>query len=158
VSSVIILISPQSRGSVTLNSTSPFQNPIIDTQFLSTSWDINTMVTSVKNTRALFTAQALQKITIGPFGAWSNATTDDEIVAYLRANVGTLWHPTSTASIARNGSTSGVVNSVFQVRQTTNLRVVDSSIFPYVTPGHPMGMLYAITERAADMIKRHHGK
>ena len=45
------------------------------------------MVASVKNTRALYTAQALKKITIGPFGTWANATTDDEIVAYLRANV-----------------------------------------------------------------------
>lgn len=47
----------------------------------------------------------------------------------------------------------GVVNTEFQVYGTTGLRVVDASVFPFLPPGHPTSTVYAIAEKAADVLK-----
>lgn len=36
---------------------------------------------------------------------------------------------------------------------TSNVRVVDTGIFPFQVNGHPSATVYAVAERAADIIK-----
>ena len=47
----------------------------------------------------------------------------------------------------------GVVDSQLKVYETSNVRVVDASIIPMQVSGHPTALLYAVTERAANIIK-----
>jgi choline dehydrogenase-like flavoprotein len=47
----------------------------------------------------------------------------------------------------------GVVDSNLTVYGTSNVRVVDASIVPFQVCGHLTSTLYAIAEKAADMIK-----
>ncbi|RAK70978.1 FAD/NAD(P)-binding domain-containing protein [Aspergillus fijiensis CBS 313.89] len=46
-----------------------------------------------------------------------------------------------------------VVYSTLTVYGTTNLRVVDASIFPLMPHANPMATVYAVAERAADILK-----
>jgi len=46
-----------------------------------------------------------------------------------------------------------VVDNRFKVFGTTNLRVIDASSIPVLTNGHPMAVLVAMGERAADLIR-----
>lgn len=48
----------------------------------------------------------------------------------------------------------GVVDPELKVYGTANVRVVDMSIIPMQLTGHPIAMLYAVAERAADIIKQ----
>lgn len=48
----------------------------------------------------------------------------------------------------------GVVDHQLKVYGTSNVRVVDMSIFPMQHSGHPAATLYTVAERAADIIKR----
>ena len=50
----------------------------------------------------------------------------------------------------------GVVNERLMVHGTRNLRVVDVSIMPLITRGNLQTTVYAVAERAADLIKEDH--
>jgi choline dehydrogenase-like flavoprotein len=47
----------------------------------------------------------------------------------------------------------GVVDTNLTVYGTTNVRVVDASVVPFQVCGHLTSTLYAIAEKAADVIK-----
>ena len=48
----------------------------------------------------------------------------------------------------------GVVNDQLVVYGTKNLRVVDASIIPLIPRGNIQSSVYAVAEKAADLIKR----
>lgn len=47
----------------------------------------------------------------------------------------------------------GVVDNSLKVYGTTNVRVVDGSVLPFQVCGHLQATIYAVAERAADIIK-----
>ena len=47
----------------------------------------------------------------------------------------------------------GVVDSKLEAYGTSNVRVVDISVIPVELTGHTTGPLYAVAEKAADVIK-----
>lgn len=47
----------------------------------------------------------------------------------------------------------GVVDAEFKVYGTSNIRVVDASVFPLQVSGHLTSTLYAIAERTSDIIR-----
>jgi choline dehydrogenase-like flavoprotein len=47
----------------------------------------------------------------------------------------------------------GVVNSRLRVYGTRNVRVVDASVVPIIPRGNIITSVYALAEKAADMIK-----
>lgn len=47
----------------------------------------------------------------------------------------------------------GVVDEKLRVHGTTNLRVCEASILPLITVGNIMSTVYAVAERAAEIIK-----
>jgi len=55
--------------------------------------------------------------------------TTAEIEEYVRQRTGTLYHPTSTARMARRED-GGVVDEELRVYGVRGLRVVDASVFP----------------------------
>ena len=52
---------------------------------------------------------------------------------------------------------TAVVDAQLRVRGVDNLRVVDASIMRLLMGGHPQMAVYAIAEKAADMIKESAG-
>ncbi|KAH8987297.1 aryl-alcohol-oxidase from pleurotus Eryingii, partial [Lactarius akahatsu] len=146
------LITPTSRGSITLASANPFDAPNIDPALLNSDFDIFTIREGVKAALRFAAAPAWKDYVIGPFGALAEAKTDAQIEAYARNHAATVFHPFSTAFMSPNGSPHGVVNPDFGVKKTVGLRIVDASVLPYVPAAHPQAALYAVAERAAKLI------
>lgn len=47
----------------------------------------------------------------------------------------------------------GVVDNELRLYGAANVRIVDASVLPWEVCGHPTATLYALAERAADIIK-----
>ncbi|KAK8074100.1 Glucose-methanol-choline oxidoreductase [Apiospora phragmitis] len=62
------------------------------------------------------------------------------------------YHPAGTCAM-RPRADGGVVDERLVVHGTTNLRVVDASVFPLTPSGNIQATVYAVAERAADFIK-----
>ncbi|KAI9435484.1 aryl-alcohol-oxidase from pleurotus Eryingii [Lactarius indigo] len=147
------VITPTSRGSITLTSANPFDVPNIDPALLNSDFDIFTIREGTKAALRFAAAPAWSDYVIGPFGALAEAKTDAEIDAYARSHSASVFHPSSTAFMSRKGSSNGVVNPDLSVKKTIGLRIVDASVLPYVPAAHPQAVLYTIAERAAKLIR-----
>ncbi|KAF5335271.1 hypothetical protein D9758_016225 [Tetrapyrgos nigripes] len=154
----INLVSAESRGSFLLNDTdrSPFASPIIDPQYLSTKFDKVALREGIKTAFQFLTAPVFQDYVLGFSGDLLNGTlpiTDDLIDQYVAENTATSNHPIGTCSMSPKGAQWGVVDPDFRVKGARGLRIVDASTFPYNPSAHPMSVMYAMAERAADLIK-----
>lgn len=62
------------------------------------------------------------------------------------------FHPVATAAMMPR-EIGGVVDENLKVYGTGNVRVIDASVLPFQVCGHLVSTLYAVAERAADLIK-----
>ncbi|KAF9254618.1 alcohol oxidase [Marasmius fiardii PR-910] len=144
------VVSPTSRGSVTLNSSNPFDNPILDPQLYTTDFDINTMVQAIKTADSFVHRPRWTGYIKGPLFQFSN---DQERANYARNNSITVNHPVGTARMGPGGVSGGVVDSSLRVKGVKGLRVVDASVYPQIPENHPQAVAYILAERASDLIK-----
>lgn len=81
----------------------------------------------------------------------SRNATDAQWKAFVEGNITPVQHGVGTASLMPR-ELGGVVDPTLRVYGTRNVRVVDASIIPLEHNGHLMATVYAIAERAADII------
>ncbi|EAU89943.2 aryl-alcohol oxidase [Coprinopsis cinerea okayama7 len=154
---VVIAIQTTSRGSVKLRSADPFDPPLIDSAVYASNFDFLTMKEGIKAAQRFFSAPTWSEwnLTVSPplpplsdEEAW-NAQVDS-ILRLTTANAG---HNGGTCAMSPRGAKWGVVDPDLKVKKVEGLRVVDSSVTPFVTAGSTQAGIYAIAERAADLIK-----
>jgi choline dehydrogenase-like flavoprotein len=148
----ISVVSPTSRGSVTLNQTNPLGNPVIDLGFLTTEIDFFTMREGYRAAQRLFRAPAWDGYIIEQVAPAANLT-DAQMDEFIRDNAFSASHPVGTAAMSAKTAGYGVVDPDLLVKGAKGLRIVDASIMPFITSGHVQAPTYAIAERAADIIK-----
>ncbi|KLO19185.1 aryl-alcohol-oxidase from pleurotus Eryingii [Schizopora paradoxa] len=147
------VVSPISKGSVTLNSTNPFEFPIINPNFFSSPFDQAVMLQAVKTARSFVAASPWAGFVQSRFGPVGDAETDDEIIAASKQSIVTIFHPVCTARMSPKDASWGVVDPQLLVKGATGLRIVDASIFPIIPAAHTVGPTYIVAERAAQLIK-----
>ena len=76
----------------------------------------------------------------------------EAVKEHIRKTAISNWHPVGTCAMLPRDK-GGVINERLIVHGTKNLRVVDSSTFPIITRGNPLTSVYAVAEKAADLIK-----
>jgi choline dehydrogenase len=80
-----------------------------------------------------------------------SAPTDDELLGYAQATGHTCWHPTGTCRMGDDAH--AVVDSQCRVNGVERLRVVDASVFPFITSSNTNVPVFMLAERVAQMIR-----
>lgn len=109
-----------------MNSSNPFDPPIINPNLLSTEFDIFTMREAVRSARRFLTSSAWEGYIIAPV---ENFTTDAELDQSIRAQTALISHPVGTAAMSSKNAKYGVVDPDLRVKGVTGLRIVDASVF-----------------------------
>ncbi|THH03455.1 hypothetical protein EW146_g10441 [Bondarzewia mesenterica] len=129
VSIVNNVVSPMSRGSVTLNSTDPFDFPLIDPGYLTHPLDVAIAVHSMRTAASFLSTEPWKDYVLEPYGALANATTDEELASYARDHITTFWHPSSTAKMGALTDEMAVVDACLRLKGAEGVRIVDASVF-----------------------------
>ncbi|KAF5332247.1 hypothetical protein D9611_008086 [Ephemerocybe angulata] len=147
---------PTSVGSITLNTTHPMAQPLINPNSLNTTWDRFVLRHAIRNTLRYMNASAWRAYNITPmFERLTEQSGDEEVDAFIRANAFGGAHGVSTARMGPASSPPGsdVVRPDFRVKGVEGLRIVDASAVPFMPNGHSMAVLYVVAEKAADIIR-----
>lgn len=144
-------------GLVSLRSADPRDPPSINFSYFdegSGNWtaDLEATVQGMQ-----FARQALAR-----YATYTNSTvserlpgprykSDEQLKEWVKQN---SWghHACCTSPIGGDGDRMAVLDGDFRVRGTSNLRVVDASIFPRIPGYYIQSSIYTISEKAADVI------
>jgi choline dehydrogenase-like flavoprotein len=146
-----VLISPRSRGSLTLRSADPADKPRILTNTLAEREDLDALVAGIRVAREILAAQPLAEVSRRELLPGVAADSDDELAARVRAGVELLYHPVGTCRMGTGED--AVVDEQLRVCGVEGLRVVDASVFPLIPGGNTNAPTVMVAERAADLIR-----
>lgn len=146
----IVLLHPESRGSVRLRSNDPLSPPKIQHNHLSARNDLATLREGLRQARKVYAADPLRRLIRDEIFPGASVQSDEELDAYIRSTANTIYHPTSTCRMGVDAR--AVVDAQLRVRGVENLRVVDASVMPAVPGGHTNAPTIMIAEKASDMI------
>lgn len=142
------VLRPKSIGEITLADDGTRRNVLIDHRFFTAEEDWRTLVEGTKIARSIFAAPAFAPLAGNEILPGANVRTDDEILAYLRAEALTVYHPVGTVKMGTDDT--AVVDPIsLKVRGTENLRVADASIMPTLIGGNTNAPSMMIGEKCA---------
>ncbi|KAH7121277.1 glucose oxidase [Dendryphion nanum] len=142
-----------SRGTIRINPLTPDAEPLIDYAALSNPTDIDLMVEYVRLVRRVFATPQLAQY--GPVEQYpgANMTSDEALSDWVRSVYTPFgYHPIGTAAKMPR-EFGGVVDEELKVHGVEGLSVVDASVMPTLIGGTTQFTVYAIAEKAADLIR-----
>lgn len=143
---------PDSRGEIHIASADPRAQPVIDPRYLSEDLDRRTMVEGLRMARRLFEQPALREHVVQETVPGDAVRDDAALLAYARANGGTVYHGVGTCRIGQDDA--AVVDPELRVHGVAGLRVVDAAVMPNVTSTNTNATVLMLAERAAELIER----
>ncbi|KAJ6516811.1 hypothetical protein C8R47DRAFT_1268497, partial [Mycena vitilis] len=152
MTSIFWPLTPLSRGHIHINSSNPFDSPVITPRFLSDDFDLQVAVQISKMARSLYRT--------GPFAPIISEVVVDAVPDNATDTEWAEWYKSTSfgashwmgSSAMRPRASGGVVSPTLEVYGTTGLRVVDASVIPFQVTSHTMSTIYAISQKAADII------
>jgi len=150
------VIQPASSGSLRLTSTEPRDQPACDPGILVETHDYEILRKAVRLAMALGQQSRQQGYPLEP--VWvPEGSSDAALDAFIRRDVGTTYHYSSTCRMAPAGD-MGVVDDELRVHGVGSLSIADASVFPRVLACHLQAPVVMVAERCADfLVKRHFG-
>ncbi|RDB24290.1 hypothetical protein Hypma_008798 [Hypsizygus marmoreus] len=143
-----------SRGSVHIKSASPLDAPIIDPNFCDFTFDRKILSLGIDLAKRVAATKPLADL-IETVANPANITSEEDLNRYIIGNIAPEYNAIGTAALAPKAM-GGVVGDDLLVYGTSNLRIVDASIIPMHLATHIQSLVYAIAEKAADIIIAEH--
>ena len=139
------------RGTCKIVSRDPRDKPALLFNYLSTENDRREWVEAVRVTRRILGAPAFEPFSGGELSPGAEVDTDERILEWVAKDAETALHPSCTARMGTDDM-SAVDPLTMGVHGTEGLRVVDASVFPYVTNGNIYAPVMMTAEKSADLI------
>ncbi|XP_054715631.1 glucose dehydrogenase [FAD, quinone]-like [Uloborus diversus] len=159
VTCVAQTLHPASRGTITLNSTNPYDQPLIDPNYFADNQDLQDIVQGLRSCNRLMSDPAMRAVGTQPFenlmpGCEGYAgNTQEYLTCVVRTFVVTTGHYVGTAKMGHPNDRTAVVDPQLRVKNIRNLRVVDASIMPTIPWGPTLIPTIMVAEKASDIIK-----
>ena len=119
--------------------------------YLSTPTDRREWVEAIRVARDILNQPAFAPYNDGELSPGPSVETDEQILDWVRADAETALHPSCTAAMGVD-EMSVVDPASMRVHGVEGLRVVDASVFPFVTNGNIYAPVMMVAEKAADLI------
>jgi choline dehydrogenase len=143
---------PTSRGHVRLASPDPFAAPKIVANYLSTAEDRQVAAASLRLTRSIAAAPALQRFAPNEIKPGLDCRSEEEL-AKAAGEIGTtIFHPVGTCKMGRADDRMAVLDSQLRVKGIAGLRVVDASAMPTITSGNTNSPTVMLAEKVAALM------
>ncbi|OXM68511.1 GMC family oxidoreductase [Amycolatopsis vastitatis] len=145
------LMQPFSRGSVRLAGADPAVAPVVVPRYLADSRDLEAIAKGLEIARDICRTTASKpwyatEVVPGP-----DVGGDAALRAYAAASVSTYYHPVGTCRIGTDAM--AVVDPELRVHGILGLRVADASVMPSIVSANTNATVYAIAERASELIQ-----
>lgn len=147
---LVILLHPESRGTVSLRSSDPADAPVIQPNFLQHQNDGRVLLQGLKKAMTVADADAFRPFSDGLHHPPRNSS-DTALMDHIRKSLETLYHPVGTCKMGNDAM--AVVDDSLRVHGVTGLRVIDASIMPTLPSGNTNAPAIMIGEKGADLIK-----
>ena len=141
-----------SRGSVTLRSADPADNPKIVFNYMTDPSDWEDFRTCIRLTREIFGQEAFEPYRGKEIQPGEDAQSDEALDAFIKEHVESAYHPCGTCKMGALDDPMAVVDPQGRVIGVEGLRVADSSIFPRITNGNLNGPSIMVGEKVADFV------
>ena len=147
----VSLMAPFSRGSLWLAGTSPGAHPVIDPAYYTDQRDIDIVAAGLRIARDIGAAPALSPWCGGEALPGPDVRAEEDLRSYIRTNLRSYSHYAGTCAIGTDERS--VVDTGLHVHGISNLRVADASVMPSPISANTNATVYAIAERAAELIR-----
>ncbi len=141
---------PRSRGSVHARSLDAATAPAINANYLHHELDREVAVSALKVIRRIAAQPALARYIVREVRPGAASANDEALLDHVRNSGQTCWHPAGTCAMGEGPR--AVVDSELQVHGMAGLRVVDTSVMPFLVASNTNIPTIMIAEKAADLI------
>lgn len=147
----LFLLHPLSRGTVRLNLTHPYAQPIIDYRLASNPIDMHIHAAHLTFLRRMLDTPTMRRYGAVETGPGAHIQTDADLRQYIKDSMTlSFLHPCCTAAMLPR-ELGGVVGPDLRVHGVRGLRIVDVSVLPLLVGAHTSATAYAIGEKVCEI-------
>ncbi|XP_055934440.1 glucose dehydrogenase [FAD, quinone]-like [Argiope bruennichi] len=151
---------PKSKGTVRLQSTDPYVQPLIDPNYFADPLDVRSVVAGLKTCQQILLTEPLRKVGARAFDKPNPGCTDlvnegDKYYECIaRGAVLPISHAVGTAKMGDPNDPTTVVDPLLNVKGVKGLRIVDGSAIPIIPSANSNIPEIMLAEKASDLIKQ----
>lgn len=147
-----MLSHPLSKGHVHIRSPSANTKPAVTFNYYTHPLDLEAHSRHLLALQTLAKEPAFKGIIKADGARYPPEFDLDAAKKYLQETATTNYHPCGTCAMLPE-DIGGVVDPRLKVYGTANVRVVDASVFPIIPRGNIVSVVYAVAEKAADILR-----
>ncbi|TPL76102.1 GMC family oxidoreductase N-terminal domain-containing protein [Mesorhizobium sp. B2-3-15] len=145
------VLRPKSLGEIKLSRDSSRRDVLIDHRFFADEDDAMVLVEGIKIARRILAASEFDAVRGKEMLPGKDVSSDDEILAYLRAEALTVYHPVGTCKMGTDAM-AVADPATLKVRGMDGLRVADASVMPKLIGGNTNAPSMMIGQKCSEMI------